>query len=131
MDCTDLPIFPGKATAEHVVAAQKRGVKVTLYFDPIKSRAPVLRPPHHLAEQLERKKYPAELFQHRLPPGLPRLHAKLLATEQAAMIGSHNYVVQGVAYGTAETAILRKDPLFSTHAVEVFTKRLSEVTDFR
>ena len=119
--------FPGRTTAEHVVAAQRRGVNVTIYFDPIKSRAPVLRPPHHLAERIERSKYPAELFRHRLPAGIPRLHAKLLATEQAAMIGSHNYVVQGVTLGTAEAAILRNDPQFSKQAVEVFTRRLAEV----
>jgi phosphatidylserine/phosphatidylglycerophosphate/cardiolipin synthase-like enzyme len=121
--------FPGRSTAEHIVAAQKRGVTVTVYFDPIWSRAPVLRPPHWIAERQERNKYPAELFEHRLPKGLPRLHAKLIATEQGAMIGSHNYVVQGVAYGTAEAAILRKNPQFSKKAVEVFTKRLAEVTD--
>jgi phosphatidylserine/phosphatidylglycerophosphate/cardiolipin synthase-like enzyme len=120
--------FPGRTTAEHIVAAQKRGVNVTVYFDPIWSRAPVLRAPHWLAEKQERKKYPAELFEHRLPKGLPRLHAKLIATEQAAMIGSHNYVVPGVTYGTAEAAILRKDVQFSKKAVEVFTKRLAEVT---
>lgn len=122
--------FPGKTTAERVIAAQKRGVKVTVYFDPIKSRAPVMRSPHHLAERIERSKYPAELFRHRLPPGLPRLHAKLIANEQAAMIGSHNYVVKGVAYGTAESAILRTNPQFSTYAVATFRKRLAEVTDY-
>jgi hypothetical protein len=61
---------------------------------------------------------------------LPRLHAKLLATEQGAMIGSHNYVVQGVTLGTAEAAILRNDPQFSKQAIGVFRERLAEVTDF-
>lgn len=118
--------FPGRATAEHVAAARARGVKVTLYFNPTSTRAKVQRLAFWFAERQERNKYPAELFQHQLPPGLPHLHAKLLATEQAAIIGSHNYVVQGVAFGTAEAAILRKDPQFSKKAAEVFTKRLAE-----
>jgi hypothetical protein len=60
---------------------------------------------------------------------VPHIHAKLIATERAAMIGSHNYVVQGVSLGTAEAAILRNDPQFSEQAVEVFTKRLAEASN--
>ena len=122
--------FPGRTTAEHVVAARARGVKVTIYFNPLNKKAMVQRLPHWWAEQQERNKYPVELFQYRLPstPGIPHLHAKLLATEQAVMIGSHNYVIQGVTLGTAEAAILRRDPQFSRKSVEVFMKRLAEAT---
>jgi phosphatidylserine/phosphatidylglycerophosphate/cardiolipin synthase-like enzyme len=121
--------FPGKATAEHVVSARKRGVKVTIYFDPLTSRATIMRLPHWFAERQERNKYPSDLFKNRLPAGMPRLHAKLLATEQAAMIGSHNYLAQGVSFGTAEATILRREPHFAKEAVKIFKNRLAEVTD--
>ncbi len=32
------------------------------------------------------------------------------------MIGSHNYVVTGVNFGTAEIALLRRDALFAAQA---------------
>lgn len=123
--------FPGKTTAEHVFAAQKRGVNVTIHFGPVSNRARALRLLYWYAEQQERRKYPAGLFQNRLDPGLPRLHAKLLATEQAAMIGSHNYFAPSVALGTAEATILRRDPSFAKAAVKKFADRLTEASERR
>ena len=36
----------------------------------------------------------------------PKLHAKVLVSERCAIIGSHNYVWQGVRFGTAEIAFI-------------------------
>lgn len=43
--------FPGRTTAEHVVAAERRGVKVTVYFNPLSKKAMVQRLPHWYAER--------------------------------------------------------------------------------
>jgi len=115
--------FPGSTTAEHLLAAHRRGVQVIIYFGNAANQGG-LRWPHTFAEFRERTKYPKSFFSRRLDRRLPRLHAKLLATEAAAMIGSHNYVTQGVRFGTAESTLLREDPAFAREAVKAFEARL-------
>jgi len=117
--------FPGSTTAEHLAAAHKRGVKVEVYFGHQANQG-ALSLPHRLAEWRERIKYPKELFTGRVAKNLPRLHAKLLATEVGAMIGGHNYVIQGVNFGTAEATLLRRGSDFAHQTVEVFEARLKE-----
>jgi phosphatidylserine/phosphatidylglycerophosphate/cardiolipin synthase-like enzyme len=117
--------FPGSTTAEHLANALKRGVNVEVYFGHT-SNHKATRVPHQLAELRERVKNPKELFDGRLDKNLPRLHAKLLATEAGAMIGGHNYVVQGVNFGTAEATLFRRDPNFAKAAVAAFEARLAE-----
>lgn len=116
--------FPNSETAKHLAAAYKRGVKVTVYYNhPSQHRRPhnVL---HHMVVLQEKTRHPKVMFQDQLQKDSPFLHAKLLASEQGAMIGSHNYVSIGVKFGTAEIALRRNDPEFSLKAVEAFTKQL-------
>ena len=125
--------FPGGRTGQRLAAAIKRGVKVTLFYSPASTHGHVERYGHTLYEWRERWRLPAELFAHRLPVGMPKLHAKVLVSEKAAMIGSHNYVVQGVAFGTAEIALINNNPAFGqelqSFATRQITNEVSKTTD--
>jgi phosphatidylserine/phosphatidylglycerophosphate/cardiolipin synthase-like enzyme len=103
--------FPGGPTAQHLLAAQKRGVNVTIFFNnPSKHRQSLGQKIYNLRE---RARLPASFFKDELPVSQQKLHAKLIATEDGALIGSHNYVNIGVNLGTAEIALLSHDPAFA------------------
>jgi hypothetical protein len=104
--------FPGGAIAKHLAQAQARGVNVKLVYSP-PSAHPEGQLGHKLYNLTQRPDAPGKEFAHRLPDGIPVLHAKLLANEQGAMFGSHNYVTQGVRLGTAEIVLHVHDPAFS------------------
>ena len=116
--------FPNSITARHLAAAHHRGVDVEIiyahpakqgHFGGLGQQVSILR---------ERARTPAVLFQKMLPKNGPALHAKLIATEKGAIIGSHNYVRAGVALGTAEIALLRYDPTFAKNAVSALKREL-------
>jgi phosphatidylserine/phosphatidylglycerophosphate/cardiolipin synthase-like enzyme len=104
--------FPGGTTAKHLAIAQKRGVQIRInYSHPQahKGSAP-LQYIHQFSQRVQG--VPASLFTNMLPRSAPKLHAKILASERAVLVGSHNYVTQGVQFGTAEIALCSTDPIF-------------------
>lgn len=104
--------YPGGKTMQHLRAAAARGVAVQLVFN--HPAAMGFAAPLHYAHMLfEHLHTPSAFFAGQLPKKAPKLHAKVLATEQSALVGSHNYVTQGVSFGTAEIALLRHDADFS------------------
>lgn len=106
--------FPNHITAHHLSLAHERGVKVTIVYNhPGKDTWP-FNLVHRGVVRFERLRRPYGFFAHELPKGTPFLHAKVLATESSALLGSHNYVRAGVNWGTAEIALLRHDPDFAT-----------------
>ena len=116
--------FPNTVTAAHLAAAVKRGVGVTLYYNHPHYQAVHMQPVHRAVIRAEKLRRPRELFAHQLPKSLKRLHAKLLASEQGAFVGSHNYVTHGVNFGTAEIAIRRYDPAFTSSALGILKQHL-------
>lgn len=104
--------FPGGTTGQHLLAAHKRGVDVRIVFAHPESHGPKALG-HYLYNARERTRLPAEFFVERRSKKVPFLHAKVLATEKGSMVGSHNYVTQGVWLGTAEIALLSSDADFS------------------
>ena len=120
-------VFPSSLTAKHLAAAYKRGVSVSLYFNHPSKHPKGHNILHHLVLMNERSRRPSALFDQQLHKDLPYLHAKLLATENGAMIGSHNYVAAGVTFGTAELTLQRNDNQFAKAAVEHFHEQLSNL----
>ena len=96
--------FPTGDVGARLAAAYDRGVHVKLIYNHA-SKQGLFRPAHELVELRERLRRPRALFAHQLPASSERLHYKLIATEAGALIGSHNYVPQGVRLGTAEIAL--------------------------
>lgn len=105
--------FPGGPTARHLAAAQARGVKVEIDFSHPRTHgsSAAIHYAHQAAQRARR--LPRNFFVGKLDKQVPKLHAKVLASEQGAMLGSHNYVIQGVRFGTAELALKSLDSAFS------------------
>ncbi len=118
--------FPGKPTSEHLAAALNRKAQVDVYYQASRVSLDFLSVPHYVVEFGDKMKYPKQLFAHPVGKNIPRLHAKLIATEQGAMIGSHNYVTQGVGFGTAEIMLFRRDPAFAKEAAAKLKNSLDE-----
>lgn len=116
--------FPNSATNRHLVEAHRRGARVTVIFN-----HPWQHGAHYPLQQAvvwrERARTPAVFFANQLPRSQKFLHAKVIATEKGAIIGSHNYVPAGVNWGTAEIALLRRDPAFALQAVRSIKDQLT------
>lgn len=118
--------FPNSTTAARLLTAYRRGVNVTIvYNNPLKHAGMHHKLLQSIVRQRERLRMPPEFFMHQLPKQTPFIHAKVLATESAAMVGSHNYVRVGVQFGTAELALLRRDPAFSKQLVAFIEQQIS------
>jgi phosphatidylserine/phosphatidylglycerophosphate/cardiolipin synthase-like enzyme len=108
--------FPGGRTGKHLLAARRRGVRVQIiYSSPWHHGSEVLG--HYAYNLLQRTRFPSEFFKHQLTKDMLMLHTKLVATEQGALIGSHNLTTQGVRLGTAELALLRYETAFAQKLV--------------
>jgi phosphatidylserine/phosphatidylglycerophosphate/cardiolipin synthase-like enzyme len=116
--------FPYGETAKHLAAAHRRGCDITLVYNHPAKHGRLHSLGHHAVIIKERASAPKSFFEGRLPKTTPFLHAKLVATEKAAIIGSHNFVTAGVNLGTAELALLSKSPIFSKKAVSLINKQL-------
>lgn len=116
--------FPNSTTIKHLTQAHHRGVKVTIIYNhPSKHGIPnnIL---HHLVVLRERARTPGVLMKDQILKNLPFMHGKLIATEQGAILGSHNYVMAGVNFGTTEVALIRYDANFAKQAVSKLTDQL-------
>jgi phosphatidylserine/phosphatidylglycerophosphate/cardiolipin synthase-like enzyme len=109
--------FPGGKTAQHLLAAHKRGVQVRIVFSH-PHRHGKKAPLHHVYNTRERLRLPPEFFAYRQPKHANRLHAKVIATEKGAIVGSNNYVTQGVMLGTAEIALQYDSPAFAQQLIQ-------------
>lgn len=115
--------FPGGSTGKHLQNAFKRGVNVDIVYN---------RPGAHdkkafmhvLHNARERQRLPASFFAGVLPKHAPFLHAKVLVSETAAMVGSHNYISQGVTFGTAEIALFWNNPAFAAALKDFMVKQI-------
>jgi phosphatidylserine/phosphatidylglycerophosphate/cardiolipin synthase-like enzyme len=116
--------FPNATTAHHLEAARRRGVKVRLHYNHPSRHASATVLGHRLVLLRERARHNKELFSLQTQPTARRIHAKLIATEKGAIIGSHNYVTAGVKLGTAEAAILRLDLAFAKKTATTVEKAL-------
>lgn len=121
--------FPGGKIGQALLDAQHRGVKVQIIYNhPSAHHIEAIG--HYIYNLTQRTKYPKNFFEYELHKHTPKLHAKLIASENEAMLGSHNYVGQGVRLGTAEIALRIQDSSFSKNAVESVTRLLPLVPKF-
>lgn len=117
--------FPQSIAAQHLAAAHRRGVRISFYYNHPGKHKPGFSTLFHAAIAHGRIVRPASLYDQQLPKRLPFLHAKLLATEKGAIVGSHNYMPSGVNMGTAELALYRHDSAFAQAAVDCFHQQLT------
>lgn len=123
--------FPHDITGQRLAAAAHRGLRVEPVFNHPQHHAKFLPLGlgvllHGIVASRGRRRVPASFFAGELPPKSPFLHAKVLASEQAAIVGSHNYVNDGVAFGTAELALQCSDPTFARQLADFTRKTITE-----
>jgi phosphatidylserine/phosphatidylglycerophosphate/cardiolipin synthase-like enzyme len=116
--------FPNGETVRRLAQALERGVHVYLFYNHPSKHAHVNKLAHHLVLLQERSKWPRDLFRRQIAKKGERLHAKIIATEKAALVGSHNMVPVGVHFGTAEIAFQRNDPDFARTVAHFVTQKL-------
>lgn len=68
-------------------------------------------------------KVPKSFFDARLPRQAEILHSKAIASEKAAIVGTHNFIDLGVRYGTPEIALHRQDPSFALAVGSLLVKQ--------
>lgn len=117
--------FPGGATAKQLVAAYHRKVAVTIFHSHPAAHG-LEAPGHHVQQFIGRSRLPAKFKSFRLSKRAPKLHAKILVSEQEAIVGSHNFVTQGVTLGTAEIALHVKDPVFADDLKKFIEKEITK-----
>lgn len=114
--------FPHSITGQHLKRAHERGVKIYPIFNHYSSH----KVPHTLLQwsvtRRERQRLPTTFFDNELPPHSRYLHAKILATDQEVLVGSHNYVPAGVRFGTAEIALHTTNPHLSKACARLITE---------
>lgn len=116
--------FPAGVTGRHLRAAHKRGVDVYIAYNH-PSKHDRLTAIHKGVLAMQRmRSFPDEFFTHQVPLELPKLHAKALASEKAAIVGSHNYVNTGVRLGTPEIAVIRHDFEFAGNVRELLLQQV-------
>jgi len=106
-------IVPNGRVANHLIAAHERGTNVRLaYSDPSKWGAIAGTMQRYVLAK-QRRRAPELFNAGKLPANAPDLHAKILATEKGAMVGTHNLSDAGVAFGTPEIALFRESNEFA------------------
>lgn len=101
--------FPSGTTAYRLAKTIPRGVDSYVFFNnSIQNR--LGSSAMNAITALSRATFPKQLFRGELEEDMPYLHAKILATEKEAILGSHNFINAGVLIGTAEVALHTKDP---------------------
>jgi phosphatidylserine/phosphatidylglycerophosphate/cardiolipin synthase-like enzyme len=109
--------FPNSVTGGHLAAAHKRGVAVHIIFADPGTHHRIVRLSQNYSVWREKLRLAPELFREARPRGEALLHAKLLVTDKGSIVGSHNLVRAGVVLGTAEIALVSRDPVFGQAAL--------------
>ncbi len=117
--------FPNSITAQHLLKAHTRGVKVEVIFAHPKHHGLIGGLGQHYSLLREKSRLPKALFTHALGRTDPMLHAKLIACDKGVMIGSHNYVKAGVMLGTAEIALRSSNLKLARQAVATLRRSLT------
>lgn len=121
--------FPHGPTAEHLIAASQRGVVLQAFYN---------HPSQHLfplnviyrsgALPARRSGVPA-LSEQRLSRQHTYLHAKVILSDGRALVSSHNYMSNGVTWGTAEIGLQSDDPAFAEDVRAALRRQLPEVAE--
>jgi phosphatidylserine/phosphatidylglycerophosphate/cardiolipin synthase-like enzyme len=109
--------FPDEPVITALEQAIRRGVAVELVYNHPSRQEQPTQLIHRLLLLSAKLSRQDALFINELPSDHPHLHLKLIATEHGSLIGSHNYVRKGVAFGTAELAMHRENPAFAAELV--------------
>ncbi len=121
--------FPGQVTGQHLLAARRRGAKICIVYGHPDQHDWLNNKLQRLTNMAERWRLPADFFEHIVRHKNGRIHAKLIATEKGAIVGSHNYISAGMRLGTAELALLTGDADLGRRAMDIIAGQLGAQGD--
>ena len=104
--------FPMGKIGEQLAGAIERGVDTYIAYNQ-PDQHDRLKLAHRLIMAWERLHRPPEFFTHQMPTDRPALHCKVIANENRALVGTHNYIGIGVKLGTSEIVIERRGTAFA------------------
>lgn len=105
--------LPAGRLAVRIADAYRRGVAVKPFHNHPSKYNLALNMHERLAQLRLSASLPKDFFNARLPRHAEVLHSKAIASENAAIVGTHNFVDLGVKYGTPEISLTREDPIFA------------------
>jgi phosphatidylserine/phosphatidylglycerophosphate/cardiolipin synthase-like enzyme len=105
--------LPSGQLAERLGDADARGVTVRPFYNHPAQYNLALNLHERFVKLRQSGILPKTLLQSSLPRHAEIIHSKAMASEKAAIVGSHNFVELGVKYGTPEIALRREDPAFA------------------
>jgi phosphatidylserine/phosphatidylglycerophosphate/cardiolipin synthase-like enzyme len=116
--------FPNDVTSRHLLAAHKRGVKIRVFYN----HPSQFDLPHNLLHYSvvgkAKLSLPKKFFAD--AQRATYIHAKVVVSEIAAIIGSHNQVSIGVKLGTAELDLYSSDPAFGRRILDTLDRQIVE-----
>ena len=116
--------YPQAAAAGDLADAHARGVELEIVYNHHSQHPKPLNMVFGVSSRLARNSRPDSFVSNRLTKRHNYLHAKLIASEKAALLGSHNYMPSGVVLGTAEIALYSRDPVFAAKAAACLRRQL-------
>lgn len=117
--------FPHGPVLERLSRAVNKGVKLRAFYNhPMQHKYPYSLLYGALSWQMRRTSA-AEFSVDRLPRQHAYLHAKVLTSEQTALISSHNYMITGVQLGTAEIGLVSTDAAFVRQLEKTLLQQLN------
>lgn len=119
--------YPNSLTTRHLNRAAKRGVDVTILFNHPSQHSFPNSLIHRLVMQKQGWLSQPSLKLIKLPKSEHFMHAKLIATEKSAIMGSHNFIIAGVNLGTTEIALYDDNSNFSKNAIETILNQITTV----
>lgn len=117
--------YPQSLTASHLRLAHEQGVELKIIYNHPAAHTMPINFWLYVASWSVRQQSPSSFSTHRLPRGHNYMHAKLIASERGALVGSHNFMMSGVRLGTAEIAILSRSHRFAARAVKTLKKQIN------
>jgi hypothetical protein len=117
--------LPYGATGDHLMSAIRSGIKVEILGNyPQNHDRGVLA--HRIIHATQRLIRPPTYFDHLLNPSLTLMHAKAVANESEAMVGSHDLITATVQRRTAEMSIRRRHPDFAAEVRAALWRQLEQ-----
>jgi len=102
--------FPRGKILQSLQSAHDRGVDVKIIYNHPSQHTFPFNLLHYWVKHSAKAKGAAKLFSYERNKSQSYLHSKIILTDKAVMIGSHNYVDAGVDFGTSEVSILSTNP---------------------
>ncbi len=118
--------FPNTTTIKKLKQAYERGVKIELLYNhPSKHPFPknLL---HYFVKFYYQLFLPKDLSSNELPKNNLYIHSKILLNEKTSMVGSHNYVNAGVAFGTAEICLKFNSNLYNDKLISCIKEQIND-----